>query len=60
MIIKINLTVLIVLMLLFFGSWMLMNVDEKREEFWFRTTMLILNVMVLLSVGDVITAIWME
>ena len=60
MIIKINLTVLIVLMLLFFGSWTLMNVDEKREEFWFRSTMLILNVMVLLSVGDVITAIWME
>jgi hypothetical protein len=47
-------------MLLFFGSWTLMNVDEKREEFWFRSTMLILNVMVLLTVGDVITAIWME
>jgi len=55
MIIKINLTVLIVLTLLFFGCATLMGVDKKREDFWFRTTILIANVMVVLAVGDVLT-----
>jgi protein-S-isoprenylcysteine O-methyltransferase Ste14 len=57
---KIYFTVLFVLALLVFGSWILMNVDEKREDKWFYTTLTIQMLMIILVVGGMITSIWLN
>ena len=57
---KIYFTVVIVLVLLIFGSWFLMNVDEKREDMWFKTTLTILMLEMILIHGGMIASIWLN
>jgi hypothetical protein len=57
---KIYFTVLFVLVLLVFSGWILMNVDEKREDKWFYTTLTTLMLMIILVVGGMITFIWLN
>ena len=54
---KIYFTVLFVLV---FGGWILMNVDEMREDKWFYTTLTTLMLMIILVVGGIITSIWLN
>ena len=60
MIEKIYVTVVLTLVLLFFGSWILMNTDEKREDTWYKTTLATLMLLILLSIGGFITSIWLN
>ena len=57
---KIYFTVVIVLVLLIFGSWFLMNVDEKREDMWFKTTLITLMLEMILIHGGMIASIWLN
>ena len=57
---KIYFTVVIVLVLLIFGSWFLMNVDEKREDMWFKTTLTTLMLEMILIHGGMIASIWLN
>ena len=55
---KIVYTVLIVLMLLFFVSWGMMNFEGKREEFWFRTASITGVLLVLGMIGLMLVVVW--
>ena len=57
---KIYFTVVIVLVLLIFGSWFLMNVDEEREDMWFKTTLTTLMLEMILIFGGMIASIWLN
>jgi hypothetical protein len=57
---KIVTTVVIVLMLLFMGSWALMNFDSKREEFWFKAAGITGVLLVLVLIGLMLLAVWTD
>ena len=57
---KIYFTVVIVLVLVIFGSWILMNVDEEREDMWFKTTLITLMLEMILIHGGMIASIWLN
>ena len=57
---KIYFTVVIVLVLVIFGSWILMNVDEEREDMWFKTTLTTLMLEMILIHGGMIASIWLN
>jgi len=59
-VLKIVYTVLIVLMLLFFVSWGMMNFEGKREEFWFRTAQISGILLALIMVGSFLVLIWTD
>ena len=59
MLVKIYFTVVFVLVLLVFGFWALMSIDEKREDTWFYTTIATLMLVMILLVGGIITCIWL-
>jgi hypothetical protein len=60
MILKINFTVIVILMVFFFGCWVMMNLDEKRETFWFKTAMILAALMGTLTLSGLLITIWME
>jgi hypothetical protein len=57
---KIYFTVVIVLVLLIFGSWILMNVDEEREDMWYKITLKTLMLEMILIFGGMIASIWLN
>ena len=57
---KIYFTVVIVLVLLIFGSWILMNVDEEREDMWYKITLTTLMLEMILIHGGMIASIWLN
>ncbi len=57
---KIYFTVVIVLVTLTFSTWILMNVDEKREDMWFKTTLTTLMLEMILIHGGMIASIWLN
>ena len=60
MIVKINLTILIVLAILACGSGIMMNVDEKREEFWLKTGQTLLALMFIECAVWLLISIWTD
>jgi hypothetical protein len=57
---KIYFTVVIVLVLVIFGSWILMNVDEEREDMWYKITLTTLMLEMILIHGGMIVSIWLN
>lgn len=57
---KIYFTVVIVLVLVIFGSWILMNVDEEREDTWYKITLTTSMLEMILIFGGMITSIWLN
>ena len=57
---KIYFTVVIVLVLVIFGSWILMNVDEKREDMWYKITLTTSMLEMILIHGGMIASIWLN
>jgi hypothetical protein len=57
---KIYFTVVIVLVLVIFGSWILMNVDEEREDMWYKITLTTLMLEMILIHGGMIASIWLN
>ena len=57
---KIYFTVVIVLVLVIFGSWILMNVDEEREDMWYKITLTTLMLEMILIFGGMIASIWLN
>ena len=57
---KIYFTVVFVLAFLVFGFSVLMNLDKKREDTWFYTTLATLMLVMILVVGGMITSIWLN
>ena len=57
---KIYFTVVIVLMLVFFGSWILMNLDKEREHMWYKTTLTTLMLEMVFISGGMIASIWLN
>jgi membrane protein DedA with SNARE-associated domain len=55
---KIYLTVLIFMSILFTGGWLLSNVDEDREEFWDLVSITSGVILVLMLVGLGLYQIW--
>jgi hypothetical protein len=56
--IKVYLTVMILTSVLFGGSWFLFNIDEKREDLWFKVSMTSGIVLGLMVVGLGLYLIW--
>ena len=52
--------VVIVLVLVIFGSWILMNVDEEREDMWYKITLTTLMLEMILIHGGMIASIWLN
>ena len=57
---KIYFTVVIVLVLVIFGSWILMNVDEEREDMWYKITLTTSMIEMIFIFGGMITSIWLN
>lgn len=57
---KIYFTVVIVLVLVIFGSWILMNVDEEREDMWYKITLTTSMLEIIFIFGGMITSIWLN
>ena len=57
---KIYFTVVIVLVLVIFGSWILMNVDEEREDMWYKITLTTSMLEMIFIFGGMITSIWLN
>ena len=57
---KIYFTVVIVLVLVIFGSWILMNVDEEREDMWYKITLTTSMLEMILIHGGMIASIWLN
>ena len=57
---KIYFTVVILLVLVIFGSWILMNVDEEREDMWYKITLTTLMLEMILIFGGMIASIWLN
>ena len=57
---KIYFTVVIVLVLVIFGSWILMNVDEEREDMWYKITLTTSMLEMILIFGGMIASIWLN
>ena len=57
---KIYFTVVIVLVLVIFGSWILMNLDEEREDMWYKITLTTLMLEMILIFGGMIASIWLN
>jgi len=56
--IKIYFTVMILMSVLFSGSWFLLNIDEKREDLWFKVSITSGIVLGLMVVGLGLYSIW--
>ena len=57
---KIYFTVVIVLVLVIFGSWILMNVDEEREDMWYKITLTTSMLEMIFIFGGMIASIWLN
>ena len=57
---KIYFTVVIVLVLVIFGSWILMNVDEEREDMWYKITLITSMLEMIFIFGGMIASIWLN
>ena len=57
---KIYFTVVIVLVLVIFGSWILMNVDEEREDMWYKITLTTSMLEMIFIFGGFIASIWLN
>ena len=57
---KICFTVIFVLVLLFSGSWILMNVDEEREDMWYKITLTTSMLEMMFIFGGMIASIWLN
>ena len=55
---RIYLTTMIVISLVFSGSWVLFNVDEKRQGTWFKVSMFSGIVLVFMVLGVSLYSIW--
>jgi len=58
-IVKIVFTLLFLMMLIFAASGSMMTLDEKREEFWGRTTVILGALFALIIVGLILAMHWM-
>jgi hypothetical protein len=52
-------TVILSLFMFTVFSWIMMNVDEKREDMWFKITVIIVIISVVLIIGGLIGSIWL-
>ena len=52
-------TVILSLSLFTVISWIMMTVDEKREDMWFKITVIIVIICVVLIIGGLIGSIWL-
>ena len=57
---KIYFTVVIVLVLVIFSSWILMNVDEEREDMWYKITLITSMLEMIFIFGGMIASIWLN
>lgn len=57
---KIYFTVVIVLVLVIFSSWILMNVDEEREDMWYKITITTSMLEMIFIFGGFIASIWLN
>jgi heme/copper-type cytochrome/quinol oxidase subunit 4 len=55
---KIYFTILIIMAIVSGVSWFLFNVDEKREDLWFKVTLTSVIVMLLMVLGLGLYSIW--
>jgi uncharacterized membrane protein len=55
---KIYFTILIIMAIVFGVSWFLFNVDEKREDLWFKVTLTSVIVILLMVLGLGLYSIW--
>ena len=55
---RIYLTTMIVISLVFSGSWFLFNLDEKREDTWFKVSIISGIVLVCMVLGIALFTIW--
>ena len=55
---RIYLTTMIVISLVFSGSWFLFNFDEKRQDTWFKVSIISGIVMVCMVLGIGLFTIW--
>jgi hypothetical protein len=58
LIMEIYFTVLIIVLIVFWGGWFLSNMDTKREDLWYKVSMTSGIVMFLMVVGIVLFSIW--
>jgi hypothetical protein len=60
MILKINLTVIVVLTIGVIGCWVMMILNKKQETFWFKNAMVLAAFTGTLILSGLIITIWME
>jgi hypothetical protein len=55
---KIYFTVLIIMLIVFWGGWFLTNMDKKREDLWFKVSMTSGISLLFMVVGIWLYSIW--
>jgi hypothetical protein len=58
LIMKIYFTVLIIMLIVFWGGWFLTNMDKKREDLWFKVSMTSGISLLFMVVGIWLYSIW--
>jgi hypothetical protein len=55
---KIYFTVMILISVVFSGSWFLFNLDSKREDLWYKVSMTSGIILLLMVIGIGLFTIW--
>jgi hypothetical protein len=55
---KIYLTVMILISVVFSGSWILFNMDKNREDLWYKVSMTSGIILLLMVIGIGLITIW--